>query len=103
MAKSPCDEAIQASGVACWIASLRCDDVARTVEIPPRHGEELLRDASRPSFRPDRRILEAVVVVGLPQHAVHRRLGHELGHEGQGLRMIQRHRHRGGGLLEGFV
>src|SRR6185295_18569911 len=56
-----------------------------------------------PLFRPDRRVLQAVVVIGLAQGAVRRGFRHEPGNERQRLGMTERDgdgRHR---FLEGLV
>ncbi|KTT92389.1 hypothetical protein NS44R_14580 [Mammaliicoccus sciuri] len=51
----------------------------------------------------DRRTLQPVIVIGLAQRAIGDRVGHELRGERRGQRMVERHRDRGDGLLEGLV
>src|SRR5665213_4568894 len=58
-----------------------------------RHSNEL------PLLGPDRRVLQAVIVIGLAQHAIGCSVRHEFGGERQRQRVIERYSHRGHGLL----
>src|SRR5882757_9986178 len=90
-----------------WIASSRSLSSGAHSRDPvaPRNDDKIRSTSTYPVelFRPDRRILQVVIVVGLAQHPVRRSLRHELRDEGQRLRMVQGHGDGGHRLLEGFV
>ena len=75
-----------------WCTQLRLSAPPRIAAARSLPTESMPERHCRPSVHfiaSDRRILQAVIVIGLAQRAVRRRLGHEFGCKGQRQRMIR--------------
>src|SRR4051794_2916997 len=76
---------------------------AASGDAKARISISFVMEAPPPLLRPYRRVLQAVIVIGLAQRAVRRRFRHEFGDERESLAVAERDGDGGDRLLERLV